>query len=78
MHFIVYATHYVMVALINLCEKGQVLLFIIRTELNIGNAFDLSRKVNIIISRVISCTLSFSIFSISLTPATKLSTCSSY
>ena len=39
--------------------------FIIRTELNIGNVSDLSRKFSIIISRVIAGT-----FYISLTPAT--------
>ena len=69
MHFIVYVTH-VWWLLLNECEKEQVLLFIIRTELNIGNVFDLSRKFSIIISRVISGSLSFYIFSTSLTPGT--------
>ena len=48
------------------CEKEQVLLFIVRTNHNIGNIVIFSK----IISRVISGTLSFYIFSISLTTCT--------
>ena len=63
--------------LLSECEKEHVLLFIIRTELNIGNVFvhgllqySGSPCFGIIISRVISAILSFYIFYISLRPAT--------
>ena len=56
--------------LLSECDKEQVVLLIMRTDLNVRNVVDLSCKFGKIISSVISGTLLFYIFYISVTPAT--------
>ena len=56
--------------LLSECDKEQVVLLIMRTDLNVRNVVDLSCKFGKIISSVISVTLLFYIFYISVTPAT--------
>ena len=56
--------------LLSECDKEQVVLLIMRTDLNVRNVGDLSGKFGKIISSVISGTLLFYIFYISVTPAT--------
>ena len=56
--------------LLSECDKEQVVLLIVRTYLNVRNVVDLSCKFGKIISSVISGTLLFYIFYISVTPAT--------
>ena len=56
--------------LLSECDKEQVVLLIMRTYLNVRNVVDLPCKFGKIISSVISGTLLFYIFYISVTPAT--------
>ena len=65
-----YMSHIMSWLLLSECEKEHVLIFIIHIEPNIANVFHLSCKFSKIILRVISGTLTFYIFSMSLTPAT--------
>ena len=56
--------------LLSECDKEHVVLLIMRTDLNVRNVVDLSCKFGKIISSVISGTLLFYIFYISVTPVT--------
>ena len=53
--------------LLSECDKEQVVLLIMRTDLNVRNVVDFSCKFDKIISSVISGTLLFYIFYISVT-----------
>ena len=56
--------------LLSECDKEQVVLLIMCTDLNVWNVVDLSCKFGKIMSSVFSGTLLFYIFFISVTPAT--------